>query len=311
MSKLFSKTAMERIASPEQLDQQVRIVRPYHWIGILAVLLLVTGVTIWAVFGNINSTVELQGLVFPKAGAEQIFCQNQGTVSNVLYGIGDAVQKGDIIAVIPDEALLKEIEAKKEAIADVKVQQETAAQQEETAALQQELERLYADYEDHSIIRATNDGTIHSIVSSGELLEQGDQVANILVDSQYSNNRQIAAYVPLTVAKRLEAGMEVQICPSYISREEYGYMEGYISSIGEVPVTEESLRKYYGNLEYVADILPSQSCVEILIGIQMDEDSENHFRWSNEKGEKVAVEAGTVCDIQAVVEKEKPFHLFF
>ena len=303
MSKLFSKTALEHIASPEQLDQQVRIVRPYHWIGILAVLLLVTGVTIWAVLGNINSTVELQGLVFPKAGAEQIFCRNQGTVSNVLYGIGDAVQKGDIIAVIPDEALLKEIEAKKEAIA--------AAQQEKSDALQQELETLYADYEDHSIIRATNDGTIHSIVSSGELLEEGDQVANILVDSQYSNNRQIAAYVPLTVAKRLEAGMEVQICPSYISREEYGYMEGYITSIGEVPVTEESLRKYYGNLEYVADILPSQSCVEILIGIQMDEDSENHFRWSNEKGEKVAVEAGTVCDIQAVVEKEKPFHLFF
>lgn len=304
MSKLFRRSALDHIASPEQLDQQVRIVLPYHWIGVLAVFLLVAGVTVWALFGNINSTASMQGLVFPKAGAEQIFCRNQGTVGNVLYEIGETVQKGDIIAVIPDEALLKEIEAKKEAVA-------AAATQKEADALEKELEQLYADYEDHSIIRATNDGTVHNIVSSGELLEKGDQVANILVDSQYSNNRQIAAYVPLTVAKRLEPGMEVQICPSYISREEYGYMEGYISSIGEVPVTEDSLRKYYGNLEYVADILPSQSCVEILIGIQMDEDSENHFRWSNEKGEKVKVEAGTVCDIQAVVEKKKPFHLFF
>lgn len=304
MSKLFRRSAMDHMAGPEQFDQQVRIVLPYHWIGILAVLFLVAGVTVWALFGNINSTIELQGLVFPKAGAEQIFCRNQGTVSNVLYEIGETVRKGEIIAVIPDEALLKEIEAKREAAA-------TAATPEEADMREKELELLYADYEDHSIIRATNDGTIHNIASPGELLEVGDPVANILVDSQYSNNRQIAAYVPLTVAKRLDTGMEVQICPSYISREEYGYMEGYISSIGEVPVTEDSLRKYYGSLEYVADILPSQSCIEVLIGIQMDEDSENHFLWSSEKGERVTVEAGTVCDIQAVVEKKKPYHLFF
>ncbi len=303
MSKLFRKEALNSIASPEQLDQQVRIVKPFHWIGVLGAVLLVTGVIIWGVFGNINSTIQMQGLVFPKAGVQQVICQSPGAVQNVLYGIGETVEQGDILAVVPDEECLAEIEKKQDEIA--------VAPAAKKAELEEELEELYSDYESHSVICAETSGTIQNIVQAGEMLGEGDEVANILVNSQYSNNRQIAAYVPLSVAKRLTLGMEMQICPSYLSREEYGYMEGYVSSIGEVPVTEESLRSYYGNLEYVSDILPSQSCVEILISIQMDENSENQFRWSNVKGETVAVEVGTVCDIQAVVEKEKPIDLLF
>lgn len=304
MSKLFRKEALNNIASPEQLDQQVKIVKPFHWIGVLGALLLAAGVIVWGVFGNINSTIQMQGLVFPKAGVQQIICQNPGAVQNVLYNIGDTVKQGDILAVVPDEERLGEIERKQDEIAG-------AARPDEKAELKKELDELYSDYESHSVIRAEMSGTVQNIVRAGEMLEKGDEVANILVNSQYSNNRQIAAYVPLSVAKRLTLGMEMQICPSYLSREEYGYMEGYVSSIGEVPVTEESLRSYYGNLEYVSDILPSQSCVEILISIQMDEESANQFRWSNVKGETVAVEVGTVCDIQAVVEKKKPIDLLF
>ena len=303
MSKLFRKGALNNIASPEQLDQQVRIVRPFHWLGALGALLLITGVIIWGFFGNINSTTQMQGLIFPKAGVEPIICQNPGAVGNVLYSVGDTVTKGDIIAVIPDEEKLAAIEKKQEEIED--------AAPGQRAERKEELEKLYSDYESHSIICASESGTIQNIARTGDILEEGDEVANILVNSQYSNNRQIAAYVPLTVAKRLKLGMEMQICPSYLTREEYGYMEGYVSSIGEVPVTEESLRSYYGNLEYVSDILPSQSCVEVLISIQVDEESANHFKWSNVKGESVSVEVGTVCDIQAVVEKKRPIDLLF
>ena len=105
--------------------------------------------------------------------------------------------------------------------------------------------------------------------------------------------------------------MEAQICPSYVSREEYGYMKGYISSIGTVPVTEDRLARYYGNKEYVADILPSESSVEIMISVQVDEESENLFAWSNKKGNSLNVEVGTVCDIQTVIENNRPISLLY
>lgn len=304
MSKLFSQSALDHMATPEQLDQQTKIVKPFYWLAILAFGILMAGIIVWGIFGNINSTIDFQGIIFPKAGVAQIFCKDSGKVQDVLYEIGDEVKKGDIIAVIPDESLFEKIEMKKSEI-------ENTPAGSEKRALEQELEHLYASYEENSIIRSTEDGMIQNIVSPGELLSAGEQVANILVNSQYTNNRQVVAYVPMKVAKRMKTGMEVQICPSYISREEYGYMEGYISSIGEVPVTEDSLRKYYGNLKYVEDILPAESCVEIMIGIQVDENSQNLFRWSNKKGRSVTVEVGTVCDIRAVIESNTPISLLY
>lgn len=304
MSRLFSKSALDGVATPEQLDQQTKIVKPFYWLAITAFGILIVGIIVWGIFGNINSTVELQGIIFPKAGVVQISCQKTGTVQDVLYSIGDEVKKGDILAVIPDEAVYEKIERKKDEI-------KNTGSVRKKKVLEQELESLYVEYEQSSVIRSTEDGTIQNIVNTGELLEAGEQTADILVNSQYTNNRQVAAYVPLKVAKRLEVGMEVQICPSHVSREEYGYMEGYITSIGKVPVTEKSLKSYYGNLEYVTDVLPDESCVEILIGIQGDEDSENLFRWSNPKGKSVTVEVGTVCDIKTVIENKTPISLLY
>ena len=56
-------------------------------------------------------------------------------------------------------------------------------------------------------------------------------------------------------ARRLTTGMEIQACPSYVSREEYGYMYGYIESIGDYPVTDSDIEAAVGSRQYVADIL--------------------------------------------------------
>lgn len=304
MSNLFSKSALDNLSTPEQLDQQTKIVKPYYWLGIFAFAVLILAIVIWSFFGNINSTISMQGIVFPKSGVSKVVAGSEGTVQDVLYQIDDEVQKGDIIAIIPDEELLADI-------GEIQAQLEEDISNREKEELSEQLKELYAVYEQHSVIRASEDGSIQNIISVGQAIQAGDEIANILVNSQYSNNRQVVAYVPLKVAKRLEVGMEAQICPSYVSREEYGYMKGYISSIGTVPVTEDRLARYYGNKEYVADILPSESSVEIMISVQVDEESENLFAWSNKKGNSLNVEVGTVCDIQTVIENNRPISLLY
>ncbi len=221
-----------------------------------------------------------------------------GKVQDVLYEIGDTVEKGDVIAVIPNEEILAQIEEKKSG----------AGSDGNSNA---ELQQLYRQYEKSSIVRASQDGVIQSITDIGRIVDEGQEIASILVNSQYTNNRQVVAYVPLKTAKRLKTGMEVQVCPSYISREEYGYMVGNISSVGEVPVTEDSLERYFGNTQYVEGILPEESCVEVCISMQVDEESSNLFQWSSVKGNELSVEVGTVCDIWIIVQDKKPVSLLF
>ena len=296
MSKLFQESALNSMATPEQLDQQVKIVKPGAWLGLLAFVFLFISLLVWGIRGNISSTVSLEGIVFPKSGISSILAERQGIVQDVLYQTGDSVQKGDIIATVSDDETLGRIQLLR--------QKMEGAGKKEQKEYEAELQNLYGQYTENSVIRASNDGMVQNIVSVGQILSAGDEIADIVINNQYT-------YVPLKTAKRLEVGMEAQISPTYASREEYGYMQGYITSIGSIPVTEESLEKYYGNLEYVADVLPAESSVEVCISVQVDENSDNLFLWSNAKGNTLSVDVGTVCDIRVIVENNSPISLIF
>ena len=55
-SKLFREKNLERLESPEQLNDYLRVTSPGVWMILTAVVLLLIGVFIWAVFGRIEAT---------------------------------------------------------------------------------------------------------------------------------------------------------------------------------------------------------------------------------------------------------------
>ncbi len=56
--KLFRKQAIEKIQSPDQLNDYIRVTTPSVWLILLSVLLLTAGILVWAVFGEIRVTTE-------------------------------------------------------------------------------------------------------------------------------------------------------------------------------------------------------------------------------------------------------------
>ena len=46
-NKLFRKTALETVSNPEQLDQHIRVTRPFSWVILVAIISFVIGVGIW------------------------------------------------------------------------------------------------------------------------------------------------------------------------------------------------------------------------------------------------------------------------
>ena len=52
MSKqLFRQKSMERITSPEQMDDYIRVSNPSVWMILAAVIVLLVGVCVWGIFG--------------------------------------------------------------------------------------------------------------------------------------------------------------------------------------------------------------------------------------------------------------------
>ena len=55
---IFRKKSLERVTSPEQLDDYIKVTTPSVWIILAATLILIIGVLVWAVFGKIRVNTE-------------------------------------------------------------------------------------------------------------------------------------------------------------------------------------------------------------------------------------------------------------
>ena len=52
-NEIFRKKAVERISSPEKLNDYIHVTSPSIWIALLGVICILVGAIVWAVFGNI------------------------------------------------------------------------------------------------------------------------------------------------------------------------------------------------------------------------------------------------------------------
>lgn len=69
-NKLFNKSSMERISSPEKLNDYIQVANPSVWMILAAVILLLAAVGIWGFFGSVSTTMTVKGL----ASGENIIC---------------------------------------------------------------------------------------------------------------------------------------------------------------------------------------------------------------------------------------------
>lgn len=59
MSNLFRKKSLDRISSPEQLNDYIRVSTPSVWMLLAAIVVLLTGVCVWGVFGHMDTTLSV------------------------------------------------------------------------------------------------------------------------------------------------------------------------------------------------------------------------------------------------------------
>src|SRR5947207_5683175 len=97
---LFRKVALERLSSPEQLDQLMRVTTPRAWLGLIGLGGLLIVVLLWSIFGTIESAETGQGILIRGAGVQVVEAPRAGQVVRVYVQPGDKVQQGQQVASI-------------------------------------------------------------------------------------------------------------------------------------------------------------------------------------------------------------------
>lgn len=59
--QLFRKASIDRVSSPEQLNDYVRVSNPGVWMILAAIIALLIGVCVWGIFGHLDTKIATAG----------------------------------------------------------------------------------------------------------------------------------------------------------------------------------------------------------------------------------------------------------
>jgi HlyD family secretion protein len=125
-NNLFRKKALDRAASPEQLDRVIQLVRPRHWLPLIACgSLMVTGI-IWSIVGRIPITVTGQGILIYPSTIVDTQSVGAGQLSHVNVKVGDFVKKGDVLATLAQPEIVDQLRQQQTKITELEAQKNNA-----------------------------------------------------------------------------------------------------------------------------------------------------------------------------------------
>lgn len=97
-NSIFRQESLERLSSPEQLDQLMQVVNAKSWMPLATLGSLIALAVLWSIFGRIAITTIGRGtLVYPTSASDQL-------VSLTLFDSeqADQIQPGMQVIIVPD-----------------------------------------------------------------------------------------------------------------------------------------------------------------------------------------------------------------
>lgn len=109
MNDLFRKKSLDRVNSPEQLNDYIRVASPGVWPVVLSVLVLLVGIFVWVRFGHVDATVDAVAIC--QGGTMQCYI-DEADISQITDEVrvslqGESYSVSEVSAfpvVLPDEA---------------------------------------------------------------------------------------------------------------------------------------------------------------------------------------------------------------
>ena len=405
-TRLFRQVSLERLSSPEQLDQMLQVTSPRAWTGLVAIFVLLCTALVWGFRGGVVTTAGGEGVIVRIGGVINVVTRGGGLVLNVNARVGDRIKANQIVATVAQPVLSEKARAIQEALTEatrerdhsllilndsVKLQvealerqrsndelqiQELAEQakltneqitadeqlvnkglitkqqalgtkqklikiQDQIATLKAEVKQLEAQKfsiqsspqrEDTAMrdrisnlqrdlvgakkelsmaenVISPYDGQVLELkVSSGSNVAMGQPILSIQPDD---HSLELVAYVSSSDAKEIKTGMEVQVSPSNIKREEYGFMKGEVVYVSDYPATPAALMRNFENESLAKALSSSGPVTEVRVALKGDPETPSGFQWSASKGPPIIITSGTICTVQIVTKRQQPISLVF
>jgi HlyD family secretion protein len=403
-SRLFRKTALDRLSSPEELDQIIQVSSSKSWAALLAILLLLSVIIYWTIKGSLPTTVPGRGMIVRTGDVLKVVARGSGVVQSINVSVGMRVKADQVVAQINLPLKIEKLRGMKDALVELgrKQERDLALRKDEVQvnlnalAMQRiNLEREISELEEEAKQAKEQRAGLQELFSEGiinkaKIIESQQAVINIgaQVETRKARLKQVDAqeftarsqierdistmsheianvesdiktfehelmvegtvvspyageilevkvsagstvaegealltiqpevetlhallYVPSSRAKDIREKMEVQITPSSVRREEFGFMQGKVVFIADYPATPAAMMRRFQNEMLVSTLTSSGPITEVQVDLYLDANSANGFKWSSSKGPLTRITNGTFCDAEIVTRRQSPINL--
>lgn len=211
------------------------------------------------------------------------------------------------------ESSIANLEAQLKQLESSQFQNETQVTQADREAvarineLQRSIQLLEKELTGASLVRSPYAGKVIELkVNPGGLVSTGDPFVSL---EPTAESVEAIVYVSSVKAKELRPGMAVEVAPTSIQREEYGYMRGRVLSVSEFPATRAAVMRNFEN-ESLANALAASGPVnEVRVELDRDANTASGFKWSTSQGPPVRITSGTLCSAAIVTREQTPLSL--
>jgi HlyD family secretion protein len=402
--EIFRSVALERLSSPEQLDQLMQVTTPRGWLMLVGVGALLATALVWGVLGSVPERINGQGILVRSGGVLDVEASGDGRVTDVAVRVGDVVSEGQVVARIQRQDLVLRIQQKKAEVAelgrrhqqqvqfgqrDVQLQAAYRAQRREqlqasidagtntlralnermesearlveqglitrqtllattqqrdqaeervrqagselvqldaeagqvqnttrqaleesqarVTAAERELAQMESELRTTSEVTSPYTGRVLEVIAEqGNMVNRGQPILTVDLTGKAVKGLEAIIYIPSIHGKKIRPGMEVQIAPSTVKKEEFGYLLGTVTYVSDFPVTPQAMQQVLKNDRLVTSLSGDDAPYEIRVDLLPDPDNLSTYRWTSSEGPPIRIQSGTVASAGVVVERRRP-----
>lgn len=88
----FRKSALEKLSTPEKLDQLIKVTGTKAWIALITIMVAVFTALIWSFMGTVKTKLDVVGVVLG-GDVHEVVATAQGQLVDLKIAIGNNVKK--------------------------------------------------------------------------------------------------------------------------------------------------------------------------------------------------------------------------
>lgn len=242
---LYRQAALQQLSTPEQLDQLMKVTRPRSWLGLLGVWLVIMTTIVWGIFGSLPTVVKGQGILIREGSIQTVDSPASGELDELYFNVGDTIAQDQVVARV--------------------FQQGDASRDGGTSRA--------------VLVKSTHGGrVIETRVRRGNVIQAGQTLLSLEIAGRSLEG---ILYLTPFEGKKVRPGMDVQLAPAPVKREEFGLMLGRVYSVGQLPASVEGMKRVLGNEDLARDLSKEGAPIEIRVELLRTSSTFSGYQWTS------------------------------